>query len=129
MTYLLHEVRGLRAELIAKQRLTLAQLTRARWVFGAHPGPIQDYFVSFAGRSDQGSSGLLDPLAIEEGSLVQTLKLVRRVPDPVSQLTVGQVRRLSIRGLLRVSPAARHGQRELVLLLRLAAHFYETSPP
>jgi len=72
---------------------------------------------------------MLEPLTIEEGLLVETLKLVRRVPDPVPRLTGGQIRGLSTRDLLRVLTAARHEQREHVLLLRLATHFYETNPP
>lgn len=129
LTYLLHEVRGLRADLTAKQQLTLAQLARVRWVFGGHPGPLQDYFVSSAGRSDQGASSLLDPLAVEEGLLVQTLKLVRRVPDPVPRLSVSQIRGLSTRHLLGLLTAGRREQNEHILLLGLVAHFYETNPP
>jgi len=70
-----------------------------------------------------------DALAIEEGLLVRTLKIVRRVPDPVPRLTVGQIRGLSTPQLLRLLTAAQHEHREHRLLLGLAAHFCETNPP
>lgn len=129
LTYLLREVQGLRTELAAKGQLTVTQLTRARWVFGGHPGPLRDYFGSLAGRSGQTASAMLDALTIEEGLLVRTLKIVRRVPDPVTRLAAGRLRRLSIRQLLRLLTAAQHEQREHMLLLGLAARFYETNPP
>jgi hypothetical protein len=128
LTYLLHEVRGLRAELGAKGRLTVTQLTRVRWVFGGHSGPLRDYFIDAAERSDQPSSAMRDALAIEEGLLVRTLKIVRRVPDPLPRLTVGQIRGLSTPQLLRLLTAAHHEQREYRLLLGLVAHFCETNP-
>ena len=106
LTYLLREVQGLRTELAAKGRLTVTQLTRARWVFGGHPGPLRDYFGSLAGRSGQTASAL-DALTIEEGLLVRTLKIVRRVPDPVTRLAAGRLRQLSIRQLLRLLATSR----------------------
>jgi hypothetical protein len=129
LTYLLREVQGLQAELAAKGRLTGTQLTRVRRVFGGHPGPLRDYFVGLAGRSGQASGAMLTALTVEEGLLVQTLKIVRRAPDPVPPLTAGQMRRLSIGQLARLLAAAHRGQREGLLLLGLAAHFYETNPP
>src|SRR5439155_9500111 len=107
-TYHLHEVRGLRAELAAKDRLTVPQLTRVRRVFGGHPGPLRDYFVGFVGPSGQASSIMNDALATEEALLVGILKVVRRVPDPVPPLKLGRIRWLSIRQLLRLWGAARH---------------------
>ena len=71
LTYLLHEVRGLRA--------------RARREEATHSYPVDV-------RSNQTSSAMRDALAIEEGLLVCTLKIVRRVPDPAPRLTVGQIR-------------------------------------
>jgi hypothetical protein len=129
LTCLLHEVGGLRAELAAKGRLTVPQLTRVRRVFGGHPGPLRDYFVGVAGPSGQASSTMSDALAIEETLLVGILKVVRRVPDPVPPLKLGRIRWLSIRQLLRLSAAARHELREHMLVLGLAVHFCETNPP
>jgi hypothetical protein len=128
LRYLLREVQGLRAELAAKGRLTVPQLARARWIFGAHPGPLRDYFGSVAGRSGQTASAMLDALTIEEGLLVRTLKIVRRVPDPVTRLAFGRLRRLSIRQLLRLIATAQREVREGMQLLGLA-QFYETNPP
>ena len=128
LRYLLREVQGLRTELAAKGRLTATQLTRARWIFGGHPGPLRDYFGSVAGRSGQTASAMLNALTIEEGLLVGTLKIVRRVPDPVTRLAAGQIRRLSIRQLLHLLATAQREVREGTQLLGLA-HFYETNPP
>jgi hypothetical protein len=129
LTCLLHEVRGLRAELAAKGRLTVPQLTRVRRVFGGHPGPLRDYFVGLAGPSGQASSTMSDALASEEALLVEILELVRRVPDPVPPLKLGRIRGLSIRQLLRLAAAARHELREHMLILGLAVHCCETNPP
>src|SRR2546427_588933 len=82
-------------------RLTVTQQTRARWLFGGHPGPLRDYFASVAGRSGQTASAMLDALTMEEGLLVRTLKLARRVPDSVTWLAPGRLRRLSLRQLIR----------------------------
>jgi hypothetical protein len=129
LTYLLREVQALRAELAATGRLTATQLARLRRVFGGHPGPLRDYFVGGAGGSGPASGALLTALRIEEGRLGQTLKIVRRQPEPVPELTAGQIRRLSIGQVVRILTAAHREQREGLLLVRLAAHFYETNPP
>jgi thioredoxin-like negative regulator of GroEL len=72
---------------------------------------------------------MLTALTIEKGRLAQTLKIVRRVPDPVPRLAAEEMRRLSTGQLLRLVVAAQHEQREGMLLLELAAHFCETNPP
>jgi hypothetical protein len=127
MTHLLREIRGLRAELAAKGWLTVTQLTHVRRVFGSYPDPLRDNFADLSGRSDQAST-MLDALAIEEGLLVVMLKMVRRVPDPVPLLDLEQIRRLSIRQLLRLWAVARHEFNDHMLVLGLAAHSYETNP-
>ncbi len=129
LRYLLREVQGLRTELAAKGRLTVTQLTRARWLFGGHPGPLRDYFASVAGRSGQTAPAMLDALTIEEGLLIRTLKLMRRVPDSVAWLAPGRLRRLSFRQLVRLLAAARRELREATLLFELAVRFCETKPP
>ena len=127
--YLLREVQDLRAGLAGKGWLTGIQLARLRWIFGGHPCPVWDYFVDLAGRSGQTSAAMLAALTIEEGRLVGTLKIVRRVPDPVPRLTAGQMQRLSTGQLLRLFAAAQREQREGMLLVGLAAGIYETNPP
>jgi len=129
LTYLLREVQGLRAELATKGRLTATQLARLRRVFGGYPGPLRDYFVGGAGGAGPASGALLTALRLEEGRLGQTLKIVRRAPDPVPDLTARQLRQLSNRQLLRLLAAAVRENREGLPLVRLATHFYETNPP
>jgi hypothetical protein len=123
LTYLVREVRALRATLAAKGVLTASELMRAARAFGRDP------LHASADRSDQAWSALHDALATEEALLVETLKTVKRVPDPVLPLKPGQMRWFSVRQLVRLSAAARYEFREHMLVLWLAAHFCETNPP
>jgi hypothetical protein len=129
VTYLLREVRDLRAKLIAEGQLTMTELTRAGRAFGPQPEALRKHLEASADRADQAWSALHDALATEEAVLVETLKTVKRVPDPVLPLRPDQLRWLTVRQLLRLLAAAQYEFREHMLVLRLAAHFYETNPP
>lgn len=129
LKYLLREVRGLRATLAAKGQLTIPDLTRAVRAFGRDPLPLRDHLHASAGRSDLAWLALHDALMSEEALLIDTIKTVRRDPDAVPLLKPGQMRWLSLRQLARLSAAARYQFREDMLVLFLAAHFYETKPP
>src|SRR5262245_34953463 len=128
LTYLLREVRGLRASLTANGYLTVTELMRACRAFGSDPSPLRDHLHGCADRSDQAWSAMHDALAAEE-LLIETIKAVRSVPDPVPLLKPGHMRWLSLRQLASLSAAARYEFREHMLVLRLAAHYYETNPP
>jgi DNA-binding transcriptional ArsR family regulator len=129
LRYLLSEVRGLRATLAAKGELTVTELTRADRAFGGDRSPLRDHLDGLARRLDQAWSALHDALTSEEALLIDTIKTVRRVPDPVPPLKPGQMRWLSFRQLARLSAAARYQFREDMLVMFLAVHFYETKPP